>query len=68
MAQQAPFLGFVQIIVYTGADHDAVPVRADAGRRDSSDSVVEVLRGQRLAALVSASGWRCCSSDWSGRR
>ena len=52
MVQQAPFLGFVQIIVYTGAIMMLFLFVLMLVGRDSSDSVVEVLRGQRLAALV----------------
>jgi NADH-quinone oxidoreductase subunit J len=52
MIQQAPFLGFVQIIVYTGAVMMLFLFVLMLVGRDSSDSVVEVLRGQRLAALV----------------
>ena len=49
---QAPFLGFVQIIVYTGAVMMLFLFVLMLVGRDSSDSVVEVLRGQRLAGLV----------------
>jgi NADH-quinone oxidoreductase subunit J len=52
MIQQAPFLGFVQIIVYTGAIMMLFLFVLMLVGRDSSDSVVEVLRGQRLAATV----------------
>lgn len=52
MVQQAPFLGFVQIIVYTGAIMMLFLFVLMLVGRDSSDSVVEVLRGQRLAATV----------------
>jgi NADH-quinone oxidoreductase subunit J len=51
MVQQAPFLGFVQIIVYTGAVMMLFLFVLMLVGRDSSDSVVEVIRGQRLAAL-----------------
>jgi NADH-quinone oxidoreductase subunit J len=51
MAQGAPFLGFVQIIVYTGAVMMLFLFVLMLVGRDSSDSVVEVLRGQRTAAL-----------------
>jgi NADH-quinone oxidoreductase subunit J len=51
IVQQAPFLGFVQIIVYTGAIMMLFLFVLMLVGRDSSDSVVEVLRGQRLAAL-----------------
>lgn len=52
MVQQAPFLGVVQIIVYTGAIMMLFLFVLMLVGRDSSDSVVEVLRGQRLAATV----------------
>lgn len=52
IAQQAPFLGFVQIIVYTGAVMMLFLFVLMLVGRDSSDSVVEVLRGQRLAGLA----------------
>jgi NADH-quinone oxidoreductase subunit J len=52
MVQQAPFLGFVQIIVYTGAVMMLFLFVLMLVGRDSSDSVVEVLRGQRLAGAV----------------
>jgi len=52
MTQQAPFLGFVQIIVYTGAVMMLFLFVLMLVGRDSSDSVVEVLRGQRLTALA----------------
>ena len=57
MAQQAPFLGFVQIIVYTGAVMMLFLFVLMLVGRDSSDSVVEVLRGQRVAALVFGIGF-----------
>jgi NADH-quinone oxidoreductase subunit J len=52
MVQQAPFLGFVQIIVYTGAVMMLFLFVLMLVGRDSSDSVVEVLRGQRLWATI----------------
>jgi NADH-quinone oxidoreductase subunit J len=52
LVQQAPFLGFVQIIVYTGAVMMLFLFVLMLVGRDSADSVVEVLRGQRLAALL----------------
>jgi NADH-quinone oxidoreductase subunit J len=50
MAQQAQFLGFTQIIVYTGAIMMLFLFVLMLVGRESSDSVVEVLRGQRLVA------------------
>lgn len=52
LVQQAPFLGFVQIIVYTGAIMMLFLFVLMMVGRDASDSVVEVLRGQRLWAGV----------------
>jgi NADH-quinone oxidoreductase subunit J len=57
MVQQAPFLGFVQIIVYTGAVMMLFLFVLMLVGRDSSDSVVEVLRGQRLAGAVFGIGF-----------
>ena len=56
MAPGALFLGFVQIIVYTGAVMMLFLFVLMLVGRDSSNSVVEVLRGQRSAALLLASG------------
>jgi NADH-quinone oxidoreductase subunit J len=52
MIQQAPFLGFAQIIVYTGAIMMLFLFVLMLVGRDSSDSVVEVLRGQRVWAAI----------------
>jgi NADH-quinone oxidoreductase subunit J len=52
MTQSAPFLGFTQIIVYTGAIMMLFLFVLMLVGRESSDSVVEVLRGQRLAATL----------------
>lgn len=52
MVQQAPFLGFTQIIVYTGAIMMLFLFVLMLVGRESSDSVVEVLRGQRLWATL----------------
>ena len=52
MIQSAPFLGFTQIIVYTGAIMMLFLFVLMLVGRESSDSVVEVLRGQRLVATV----------------
>jgi len=52
MIQQAQFLGFTQIIVYTGAVMMLFLFVLMLVGRESSDSVVEVLRGQRLAGAV----------------
>ena len=47
-----PFLGSVQIIVYTGAIMILFLFVLMLVGRDSSDSVVETIRGQRIAAGV----------------
>src|ERR1019366_3288555 len=49
IAQNADFLGIVQIFVYTGAVMMLVGV-------DSSDSLVETIRGQKVAGLLLALG------------
>ena len=51
--QQAEFLGFAQIIVYTGAIMMLFLFVLMLTGRDAGDSVIEVLRGQRaIAAMV----------------
>lgn len=57
MAQSAQFLGFTQIIVYTGAIMMLFLFVLMMVGRDSSDSVVEVLRGQRLVAALLGIGF-----------
>ncbi|WP_084643534.1 NADH-quinone oxidoreductase subunit J [Actinoalloteichus hymeniacidonis] len=57
MVQQAPFLGIVQIIVYTGAIMMLFLFVLMLVGRDSADSVVEVLRGQRLLAALFGIGF-----------
>ncbi|MHA6805930.1 NADH-quinone oxidoreductase subunit J [Salinifilum ghardaiensis] len=52
MAQSAQFLGFTQIIVYTGAIMMLFLFVLMMVGRDASDSVVEVLRGQRVWAGI----------------
>jgi NADH-quinone oxidoreductase subunit J len=52
MVEHAPFLGFAQIIVYTGAIMMLFLFVLMMVGRDSSDSVVEVLRGQRAWAIA----------------
>jgi NADH-quinone oxidoreductase subunit J len=56
MIQQAPFLGFVQIIVYTGAIMMLFLFVLMLVGKESVDSVVEVLRGQRVAAALGGIG------------
>jgi len=55
--QQAPFLGAVQIIVYTGAIMILFLFVLMLVGRDYSDSIVETLRGQRVAAIVLGVGF-----------
>jgi NADH-quinone oxidoreductase subunit J len=50
--EQGPFLGLVQIIVYTGAIMILFLFVLMLVGRDSSDSLVETLRGQRVAAIL----------------
>jgi NADH-quinone oxidoreductase subunit J len=57
VVQDAPFLGAVQIIVYTGAIMILFLFVLMLVGRDSSDSVVETLRGQRIAATVLGLGF-----------
>jgi NADH-quinone oxidoreductase subunit J len=57
VVQDAPFLGSVQIIVYTGAIMILFLFVLMLVGRDSSDSVVETLRGQRVAATVLGVGF-----------
>jgi NADH-quinone oxidoreductase subunit J len=55
--EQGPFLGLVQIIVYTGAIMILFLFVLMLVGRDSSDSIVETLRGQRWAALLFGAGF-----------
>jgi NADH-quinone oxidoreductase subunit J len=52
LIEQGPFLGLVQIIVYTGAIMILFLFVLMLVGRDSSDSLVETLRGQRVAGLL----------------
>ncbi|MEU7904216.1 NADH-quinone oxidoreductase subunit J [Actinoplanes sp. NPDC049118] len=49
---EAPFLGAVQIIVYTGAIMMLFLFVLMLVGRDVSDSLIETLRGQRIAAIL----------------
>lgn len=51
MIQNGPFIGFAQIIVYTGAIMMLFLFVIMLVGRDSKDSLLETLRGQRLAAI-----------------
>jgi NADH-quinone oxidoreductase subunit J len=50
VVQSAPFLGLVQVIVYTGAIMMLFLFVLMLVGRDAADSLIETLRGQRLAA------------------
>jgi NADH-quinone oxidoreductase subunit J len=50
--QAGPFIGLVQIIVYTGAIMMLFLFVLMLVGRDASDSVIETLRGQRVVAVV----------------
>jgi NADH-quinone oxidoreductase subunit J len=52
MAQDAPFLGVVQVVVYTGAVMMLFLFVLMLIGVDSSDSLVETIRGQRWIAIV----------------
>ncbi len=52
LVQGAQFLGFAQIIVYTGAIMMLFLFVLMLTGRESGDSIIEVLRGQRVAALL----------------
>src|SRR4051794_2993437 len=56
-AEAAPFLAVVQVIVYTGAVLMLFLFVLMLVGVDSSDSLVETLRGQRLAAFVLGLGF-----------
>ncbi len=53
----APFLGAVQIIVYTGAIMMLFLFVLMLVGRDASDSLIETLRGQRVAAIILGAGF-----------
>jgi NADH-quinone oxidoreductase subunit J len=57
LAQDAPFLGIVQIVVYTGAVMMLFLFVLMLVGVDSADSLVETLRGQRVAAILAAIGF-----------
>ncbi|WP_433655260.1 NADH-quinone oxidoreductase subunit J [Nocardia sp. CA-128927] len=57
VAQGAVFLGVVQVVVYTGAVMMLFLFVLMLVGVDSADSLVETLRGQRIAAVVVAAGF-----------
>lgn len=52
VANQAPFLGMVQIVVYTGAVMMLFLFVLMVVGVDSSDSLIETIKGQRIAAIL----------------
>ena len=65
IVEDALFLGFVQIVVYTGAVMMLFLFVLMLIGVDSAESLVETLRGQRLAAVWPASASVCCCSPGS---
>ena len=63
IAQEADFLGIIQIFVYTGAVMMLFLFVLMLVGVDSSDSLVETLKGQKWAALAAraSASPRCCS-------
>jgi NADH-quinone oxidoreductase subunit J len=57
IVQDAPFLGVVQVIVYTGAVMMLFLFVIMLVGVDASDSLVETLRGQRVAAVLAGLGF-----------
>ena len=57
IAQEALFLGIVQVVVYTGAVMMLFLFVMMLIGVDLSDSLVETIRGQRLAALIAGVGF-----------
>jgi NADH-quinone oxidoreductase subunit J len=57
VVQAGPFIGVAQIIVYTGAIMMLFLFVLMLVGRDASDSLIETLRGQRVAALVLGIGF-----------
>src|SRR3954451_13055589 len=55
--QAGPFIGMVQIIVYTGAIMMLFLFVLMLVGRDSSDALIETLRGQRIAAVLLGVGF-----------
>ncbi|MBF9132936.1 NADH-quinone oxidoreductase subunit J [Plantactinospora sp. S1510] len=55
--QSGPFIGMVQVIVYTGAIMMLFLFVLMLVGRDASDSLIETLRGQRIAAIVLGLGF-----------
>lgn len=56
IANSAPFLGMVQVIVYTGAVMMLFLFVLMVVGVDSSDSLIETIKGQRLTSILLAAG------------
>jgi NADH-quinone oxidoreductase subunit J len=67
LIEQGPFLGFVQIIVYTGAIMILFLFVLMLVGRDASDSIVETLRGQRWFAALFGLGFAVLVTVGIGR-
>jgi NADH-quinone oxidoreductase subunit J len=57
VVQSGPFIGLAQIIVYTGAIMMLFLFVLMLVGRDATDSLIEVLRGQRIAAVLVGVGF-----------
>jgi NADH-quinone oxidoreductase subunit J len=67
LIEQGPFLGLVQIIVYTGAIMILFLFVLMLVGRDASDSLIETIRGQRSAALLAGIGFALLVAITVGR-
>jgi NADH-quinone oxidoreductase subunit J len=67
IVEQGPFIGLVQVIVYTGAIMILFLFVLMLVGRDSSDSLVETLRGQRWAAALAGLGFALLVAITIGR-
>ena len=67
IVEQGPFIGLVQIIVYTGAIMILFLFVLMLIGRDASDSLVETLRGQRWAAALAGIGFALIVAVTIGR-
>jgi NADH-quinone oxidoreductase subunit J len=67
VVEQGPFIGLVQVIVYTGAIMILFLFVLMLVGRDSSDSLVETLRGQRWAAALAGLGFALIVAITIGR-
>jgi NADH-quinone oxidoreductase subunit J len=65
--QSAPFLGLVQVVVYTGAIMMLFLFVLMLVGRDAADSLIETLRGQRAAAVLLGIGLAALLSAGSYR-